>query len=289
MTSTGTVAIYSRDHITEALWTARPNDIELDSGRNEMAFDFCGTADELAGVLESGVAREAAVFAQTRSLNLHVAEVRNGYVPPGKTYPGFEAPYAYRVERIDDCFGRFIDRLKALRLYDRSLVILTADHGELIGEDGRWGHSYHMFPEVIQVPLMVHLPAGMKAGPVDRGATALSTDITPTMYSVLGYELAERSPALGRSLLDDGNVARRGSHVLAASYGAVYAVVSRNGRRLYIADAIQGREHAYQRSSTGDLRWSEVPVDAGARTIGQLRIRRQIDIISRTYGIDRPF
>lgn len=282
--------IYSRDHITAALWTTRPDDIELDRGRNEMAFDFCGTVDELGAVLETGVARETPVFAQTRSLNLHVAEVRNGYVPPGKSYQGFEAPYAYRVERIDDCFGRFIDRLKALRLYDRSLVILTADHGELIGEDGRWGHSYHMFPQVIQVPLMMHLPDGKKTGPIDRGAVALSTDITPTVYSVLGYRLADNGPLLGRPLLGDRSVdARRGSQVLAASYGAVYAVVSRNGRRLYIADAIEGREHAYQRAGSGDLRWSEVPVDAGTRTLGQLRVRRHIDAINRAYAIDRSF
>lgn len=282
--------IWSRDHITAALWTPRPDDVELDRGRDEMAFDFCRTVDELASTLEKGVARDGPVFAQTRSLNLHVAEVRNGYVPPDKTYPGFEAPYAYRVERIDGCFGGFIDRLKAMRLYEHSLVIFTADHGELIGEDGRWGHSYHMFPQVVEVPLLVHLPAELGADPPDAEAVALSTDITPTIYSVLGYEPADSpAPLLGRSLLGNGgSAARRGGHVMAASYGAVYAVVSRNGRSLYIADAIQGRDHSYRRPS-GGRRWAEVPVDAGTRTLGQQRIRRHIDAVSRAYRIDRPF
>lgn len=288
--------LQSHDHITEALWTNTARDVVLDQGRTEMDFDFCGTVDEIGRTLQSGAAAQGPVFAQTRSLNLHVAAVRNGYVPPDKHYPaGFEPPYAWRVERIDACFGSFIDRLKQLGLYDRSLIVLTADHGELIGEDGRWGHSYHMFPQVIQVPLLVHLPAAMGTmrTQMDGGAMALSTDITPTIYAALGYRLAAQPPLAGHALApstpSDSADRRRGHAVLSASYGAVYAVVSRNGRRLYIADAIQERDHAYERSSLSDLRWAEVPVDDGTRMFGRLRIRRHIDEVSRTFRIDRPF
>lgn len=285
--------IQTHDHITDALWTRSEQELELDRGRDEMDFDFCATVEQMGAELEKGVASNGPVFGQTRSLNLHVASVRNGYVPPGKSYPGFEPPYAYRIERIDGCFGSFIDRLKRLKLYDRSIVVLTADHGELIGEDGRWGHSYHMFPQVIQVPLLVHLPKDATPTAVDRGAVALSTDITPTIYAALGYQASSASALAGHSLTGGGPehlaARRRRSHVLSASYGAVYAVVSRNGRRLYIADAIQEQEHAYARASLTDLRWSEVTVDEGARMLGQLRIRRQIDTIGRTYGVDPPF
>ncbi len=288
--------LQSHDHITEALWANTERDLVLDRGRTEMDFDFCGTVDEIGGALQAGAAIQAPVFAQTRSLNLHVASVRNGFVPPDTHYPaGFEPPYAYRVERIDACFGSFVARLKQLGLYDRSLIVLTADHGELIGEDGRWGHSYHMFPQVIQVPLFVHLPAAMGSmrTQMDRGAMALSTDITPTIYAALGYQLSSRPPLAGRPLApstpDDSAARRRGHAVLSASYGAVYAVVSRNGRRLYIADAIQERDHAYERASLSDLRWAEVPVDDGARMLGRLRIRRHVDAIGRTYGFERPF
>ena len=69
----------------------------------------------------------------------------------------------------------------------------------------------------------------------------------------------------------------------------MYAVVSRNGRGLYIADAIQERDHAYERTSLSDLRWTEVPVDDGTRMLGRLRIRRHLDAIGRTYGFERPF
>jgi hypothetical protein len=283
--------VQTHDHITEALWSQTDRDEVLDRGKTEMDFDFCATVDELGRTLEQGGAHQPPVFAQTRSLNLHVAAVRNGYVPPGKSYRGFEPPYAYRVERIDGCFGQFIDRLKRLKLYDRSVVVLTADHGELIGEDGRWGHSYHMFPQVIQVPLFVHVPES--PAPPDPGAVALTTDITPTIYAALGYRPVAENQLAGRPLLGTdaertGN-RRRGSYVLSASYGAVYAVVSQNGRRLYIADAIQEQDHAYARPSSNDLRWTEVPVDPGTRMLGQLRIRRHVDTVGQTYGLDRPF
>ena len=285
--------IQTHDHITEALWSGLDADMELDRGKTEMQFDFCGTVDELGRALESGAARDRPVFAQTRSLNLHVAAVRNGYVPPGKSYPGFEPPYAYRVERIDGCFGAFIDRLKQLNLYDRSIVVLTADHGELIGEDGRWGHGYHMFPQVVQVPLFIHLPKPQASASTDPGAVAFSTDITPTIYAALGYRPDLTKPLAGRPLIDAdaGQSAsrRRASYVLSASYGAVYAVVSRNGRRLYIADAIQEQDHEYERTSLTDLRWSEVSVLPATRALGQLRIRRHIDTIAHTYDLDRPF
>jgi hypothetical protein len=281
----------SRDHITDLLWQRRPSDIELDRGHTEMDFEFCRTLDEIGGTLESTADSPEPLFVQTRSLNLHVASVRNGYVPPGKAYEGFEAPYAWRVEQMDECFGAFIDRLKRLGLYDRSLIVLTSDHGELIGEDGRWGHSYHMFPEVVQIPLLLHLPASIPPGSVNTDALSLSTDIVPTVYRALGYQPGRLNALAGRSLIDVGPARAVGpaadGEVLAASYGAVYAVVSRSGRYLYIADAIKGTDHAYRRSP--DRTWTELAVDDLQRAEGQRRIRRHVDEAARRYGLDRRF
>lgn len=282
--------VMSRDHITETLWQRRESDRDLDHGRPEMDFDFCRTLDEMGAALSADAAGPP-LFVQTRSLNLHVASVRNGYVPPGKVYEGFEAPYAWRVERMDACFGEFVDRLKRLDLYDRSLIVLTSDHGELIGEDGRWGHSYHMFPEVVQIPLLVHLPASVPAGSLDVEAVSLSTDIVPTIYRALGYQPARTDDLAGWPLIGieetQSSARRAGSYVLAASYGAVYAVVSRNGRHLYIADAIKGGDYAYRRNA--DRAWTELTVDSGQRAAGQRQIRRHVDEVARRYGLDRPF
>ena len=49
------------------------------------------------------------------------------------------------------------------------------------------------------------------------------------------------------------------------------------------------RDHAYERTSLTDLRWSEVTVLPATRALGQLRIRRHVDTIAHTYDLDRPF
>src|SRR6185295_11651395 len=104
------------------------------------------------------------------------------------SYPGFHAPYAARVHVIDRCFGEFLDVLTRQRLDDDSVVVLTADHGEMLGEEGRWGHAYYLFPQILQVPLLVHVPASAAANDThDAGAISFSTDIAPMIYAALGY------------------------------------------------------------------------------------------------------
>jgi hypothetical protein len=75
--------------------------------------------------------------------------------------------------------------------------------------------------------------------------------------------------------------------VIAASYGAVYAVLRHNGRQLYIANAIKGGDLAYERDASG--RWTEMDVSAGSRTVNQFIIRQHVDEVARVFHVtDRP-
>jgi hypothetical protein len=270
------------DHIMAQLLTPSPQLEELDRGVQEMSLDFCQTLGEL----EDRVGRDAAPsFAHTRSLNLHVAAIRASSAADADAYPGFEARYASRVRRMDGCFGRFIDFLKRRDIYDRSLIVLTADHGEELGADGRWGHAYYLFPGILQVPLLVHLPRSLAGATVDPDAIAFTTDITPTLYAALGYRPAHGSPLMGQPLIrtDDTDDAprRRSAEVVIASYGAVYGALTADGHRLYIADGNHATEYAYERSPA----WRQVPVTDGLRAIGQRAIREYIEEIALEYGV----
>jgi arylsulfatase A-like enzyme len=258
-----------------------------------MRFDFCQTLNEITTKLARSP--DAATFVHSRSLNLHVALVRSGGVPPEESYPGFNTSYAWRVHRMDTCFGTFIDVLKRRGLYDRSLIVLTADHGELLGEDGKWGHSYYMSRQVIQIPLLMHLPSTIRREAVDADAISLSTDITPSIYALLGYQPQSSNDLMGRPLVAPDGIGRvqsllasrarrRGTYVLAASYGAVYAVVRQNGHRLYIADAINGGDRAFERERDGP--WVERDITDGLRTMNQLAIRRYIDELADLYRLE---
>ena len=74
--------------------------------------------------------------------------------------------------------------------------------------------------------------------------------------------------------------------MLAASYGAVYAVLGHNGRRLYIADAVNDTDYEYERESSGA--WNGVGVGDDLREVNQFAIRQYVDAISRMYHVTSP-
>ena len=114
-----------------------------------------------------------------------VSHVRSEPVPAGKSYDAFFAPAAAQIERMDACFGEFIHFLKRSKLYDNSVIIVTSDHGDSIGEMLRWGHSYTMSPEVSRIPLIVRVPERFRERfVVDARAVSLSTDVTPIRTQV---------------------------------------------------------------------------------------------------------
>jgi membrane-anchored protein YejM (alkaline phosphatase superfamily) len=277
----------SMDHIMEQLLTPTPLLVALDRGIPELEYDVCRTLGEIEHTLQAND-EPGPVFAHTRSLNLHVAALGKGNLPPGDSYPGFEARYAARVHRMDGCFGGFVEFLKRRGLYDRSVVILTSDHGEMLGEDRQWGHAYYLFPPVLQIPLMVHLPPALAQGAaVDVDAIAFSTDITPTIYTVLGYRPNRQTDLMGQPLIGtlgaDSMSRRRATEVVAASYGAVWGVLRHNGQRLYIVDANHGKEYAFERLPRQP--WSAVQVNAALKVADRQAIREHIDEITREYGV----
>ena len=279
--------VIGRDSIMDRLLEPSPAADALDAGVANMDYRLCGTLEQLAMKLDS-LDASAPVFAYSLPQDVHMSRLPSR-VESGPEYQGFHAPYATKVHAIDACFGRFVDFLKARGLYERSLIVLTSDHGEMLGEDGRFGHSTHLFPQVVRVPLIMHLPASLaRRAAVDVDTLALSTDITPTIYSALGYAPVAGNPTMGRSLVAMDAQAiearRRETVVIASSYGPVYAVLQDNGQRLYIADALNSQDLAYERAGNGP--WAGVEVTAAERTIDQFLIRQHIDEVSRVFHVD---
>jgi hypothetical protein len=275
------------DSIMGRLLLKSPAVDELDAGVTTMDYRLCGTLGQLKLKLTS-MDLTTPVFAYSLPQDVHMSRLP-ARMESGPEYQGFHAGYATKVHAIDGCFGRFVDMLKARGLYDRSLIVLTSDHGEMLGEDGRFGHSTHLFPQVIRVPLIMHLPAELRRrAETEVDAVAFSTDITPTIYSALGYTPSPANPLMGRSLVavdaQAAAVRRREPVVIASSYGPVYAVLQDNGRELYIADAQSGTDLAYARDAVGG--WSAVEVTAAGRTVNQFLIRQHIDEVSRVFHMD---
>jgi arylsulfatase A-like enzyme len=190
--------------------------------------------------------------------NMMKANADMDKMPAGEKYPGFFDKVAAGVHEVDACVGHFVGYLKRAHLYDDSVIILTSDHGDSLGEEGRWGHAFYLYPEVMRVPLIVHLPSWLKTHvTTDVDAVAFSTDIAPTLYALLGYTPRDLGSLFGRPLFVDHSVdhngeltsRRRESFLIASSYGAVYGMLRDNGRLMYVVDTVDGREYAFDLSS----------------------------------------
>jgi hypothetical protein len=276
--------LIGRDSIADRLLKPSPAADEIDAHLTTMDYRLCDTLSEIDMKLAAGA---TPAFAYSLPQDVHMAKLP-ATIQSGPDFAGFHPSYATKVHSIDACFGRFVDALKARGLYDRSVIVLTSDHGEMLGEDGRFGHSTHLFPQVIRVPLIVHLPSDAAArATFDLDTLALTTDIAPTIYSALGYTPSPANALMGRSLIAmDAAVAtarRREPVVLASSYGPVYAVLQHNGTQLYIADALSGADSAYRRE--GAWTWATTDVTPGARAVNQFLIRQYLDEVSRIFHL----
>jgi arylsulfatase A-like enzyme len=157
---------------------------------------------------------------------------------------------------MDAAFGGFLDFLKRRGLYEKSIVILTSDHGDSLGEEGRWGHAYTLYPEVVRIPLVVHLPPDLRATvKCDPDVVALTTDITPSLYYLLGHRPLRRHPLFGMPLFTVTPQERardpHAAYLLASSYGAVYGILDNNGRRLDVADGVNYRSYEFELGALG--------------------------------------
>ena len=90
--------------------------------------------------------------------------------------------YEGEVAYLDEHLGVLFDDLKRRGLYDKTMVVLTADHGEEFREHGGWWHGTTLYDEQIHVPLIVK-PAGAHGLAQVRDELATSLDIAPTIVA----------------------------------------------------------------------------------------------------------
>jgi arylsulfatase A-like enzyme len=210
--------------------------------------EFSRTLKELETRLDERTDRSRPVFAYSQPQNLHLLMTYKKDVPAGEVYPApFYGPYASRVRRVDACFGEFIDYLKAQGMYDNSIIILTSDHGDEHGEGGRWGHAYWLFPNIIRIPLIIHLPSKLRNNfQWNSQAIAFSVDITPSLYYLLGHKPTMQYENFGRPLFtftqEEQTAYLQESYLLVSSYAPVFGILGNKGRSLYIANAVDNRD-----------------------------------------------
>jgi choline-sulfatase len=168
-------------------------DSELPASSGEMSIGQVQRAgDATVAAADRWLARREA--GKPFFLFLHIYEPHKPYAPP----PRFAAYAAYdgEVAYADEIVGRFLDRLRALGIYDRATIVLLSDHGEGLGDHGEQEHGLFLYQETTRIPLMVKLPGGRATRRVSTPVQQI--DFAPTILDVIG---APRPASVrGRSL-----------------------------------------------------------------------------------------
>ncbi|MBP1627396.1 MAG: hypothetical protein H6Q00_1871 [Holophagaceae bacterium] len=279
-------AYVSDDSILDVVVKPGPSLRHMDVGVGTQSLRLARSLGELQSHL--GEAQQGPLFAYLQPQDIHVSVINREGTPPGETFPGFYAPYASRVKRMDEAFGRFIQDLKDRGIYEDSVVVLTSDHGDSLGEEGRFGHAYTLYPEIVQIPLLIHLPRRMQGLWRDPEQVAFNSDITPSLYYLLGHRPVKPSPIMGRPLFLESSAeaqAYRQEHfLLASSYGAVFGILDQAKHRLYISDGVNFADHLY---SLGD-RPVRKPLGASDKARYDKLILEQIQAVNTYYRFTPP-
>ena len=95
--------------------------------------------------------------------------------------------YDGAIAYVDHEIGRLLDELQRRAVLENTVVIITSDHGEHLGERGYMRHGNTLYPEVVHVPLMILLPEGVRTGLRVRDEVSLR-DVPATVLSLVNAE-----------------------------------------------------------------------------------------------------
>jgi arylsulfatase A-like enzyme/Flp pilus assembly protein TadD len=141
---------------------------------------------------------------------VHVYEPHYPYAPPAPYDARFARdPYAGEVAAVDEMLRPLLQPVLDAADSTRTLVVLTSDHGEALGDHGEATHGLFAYESTLEVPLIVYYPPMLK--PRTISSPAAHVDIAPTILGALGIE--RFGGMRGRTLIDDSAPVDAASHV----------------------------------------------------------------------------
>lgn len=191
-------------------------------------------------ITAAGIAFVRSHARQPFFLWLHYFDAHREYDPPA----AFErriprSPYHAEVARIDHGVGQLIDEITKLGLRERTWVVVTADHGEGLGEHGEDSHSFFVYDSTMRVPLILWGPASLPRG-VRVSSLVRLIDVAPTVLDLMGLPALEGAqgtslrPVIESPGADPGLVGYGESLRPTSTFGSSVLRFVRHGRWKYI-------------------------------------------------------
>lgn len=176
------------------------------------------------------------------------------------------ANYDAALTELDDATGDLLDDLEARGVLDDTIVVVTSDHGENLGDHGLWEHRYSVHQTLLHVPLVLSFPRKMPPGRVDTPVTTV--DVFSTVLELCG--IAPPGPVASRSLLHPtpGPVFALLSDPFASSLLPMQEALPTTdlGRFLRTWEVVIDGDHKLMRGSDGTSQLYDLANDPGELT-----------------------
>jgi len=234
--------VVSMDEVVKEILSPDDNLVKLDMDKTLWNhLEIGDTLRQAEAALGSQVDSKQPIFFYDQPKNVHQF-ARNDVPSPASQHwqapEGMSIRITYEVHWVDARLGEFFSYLKQHGMYDNSIIIVTSDHGDATGEFGRTSHSTSIWPEIMRVPLIIHLPPKMREHLVyDDTRLSTLTDITPTLYYLLGHRPIVQNPLYGRPLFAESKQELdrypQKDLLFASDVRAVYGILTANQRYLY--------------------------------------------------------
>jgi len=129
---------------------------------------------------------------------MHLYDPHYPYRPPEPYRQEYAAqPYDGEIAFADEQVGRLLRFLKDRGLYQNTVIVLSGDHGESLGEHGEKTHGFFIYNATMHVPLIIHLPGKSATQTVSDPVSLV--DLMPTVLAATGLDIP--SQVQGRSLV----------------------------------------------------------------------------------------
>lgn len=130
---------------------------------------------------------------------VHFYDPHLPYEPPEPFAEPFSSnPYDGEIAFVDAQIGEILEDLERAELLERTMIVVTSDHGEAFREHVEEGHGLLCYDETLKVPLILFAPGRLPAGAVVTSRVGL-VDLMPTLIDLFGLERPQGLQ--GRSLV----------------------------------------------------------------------------------------
>ena len=153
--------------------------------------------------------------------------------------------YDNGVANVNSVIDQVLRGLKDRRLLENAIVVVTADHGEMLGERGEWGHSRSVWQPVLRVPFVLMRFGGSLRTNFTDYPVVSQIDIAPTVLEEIGVPVPPVWTGIG---LDFGHEAsRQQREVRFQQHKHIGLIKSQSGGALYkyLNDVEAGQEYVF--------------------------------------------